>query len=320
MKIFITGITGFVGKHLTLHLAAAGHRIQGIAWQPESEPGSCTQLGDAKVHNVDLATEPSVESLVIEYQPDVIYHLAAQSSPRLAIEDPVGTFQANVTGTLRLLEAQRKTVPSARLIFISSSEVYGQAGDAPLRETDPLRPCNPYGASKASAELLVAQYGRAWNLPYVIMRSFTHTGPGQMPLFVIPAFARQVARIEAGLQEPVMRVGNLAAQRDYLDVEDVVAAYSLLLKGEQTAATYNLCRGEAHSIIEALNLMLARSTREIKVETDPALMRPVDTPLLVGSAEKFRRATGWSPHVSFTAMVERVLAYWRKHVSEEEAA
>ncbi len=220
-------------------------------------------------------------------------------------------------GTLHLLEALRHEAPRARLLFVSSSEVYGDQGNGPLDETAAREPVNPYGVSKAAGELLVAQYGRSWGLDAIIARSFPHTGPGQAPAFALPAFARQVARIEAGLQEPRLRVGNLEARRDILDVEDVVAAYLLLLERGSSGEAYNVCSGEAHSIREGLDLFLEMSDGEIAVETDPELLRPLDQPVLFGCPEKLKAATGWMPRRSYRQTLEGVLADWRRRAREE---
>jgi nucleoside-diphosphate-sugar epimerase len=152
------------------------------------------------------------------------------------------------------------------------------------------------------------------------VRSFPHAGPGQRPSFALPAFARQIARIEAGRQKAQMRVGNLDARRDWLDVSDVAEAYARLLTRGEAGGVYNLCSGEAHSVREALEHMLARADKEIDVVTDPDLLRPLDQPVLAGNNEKIRRALDWSPQVDWSRMLERVLDYWRHKVSEEEAA
>jgi nucleoside-diphosphate-sugar epimerase len=206
----------------------------------------------------------------------------------------------------------------------SSGEVYGSPGPEPVGEEAPLAPVHPYGASKAAMEILVGQAVRAWGARAVIARSFPHVGPGQRPDFALPAFARQIARIEAGRQAPCLRVGNLEARRDFLDVEDVVAAYLLLLDLDSPAgAVFNVCSGQSRSIREGLDGLIALARvpggGHIAVETDPALLRPVDQPVLHGRPDKLKAATGWSPRHEFPTLLERVLADWRRRTAKETA-
>jgi len=320
MRVLVTGITGFVGRHLAPRLMESGHELLGIDLSRDGE----LPLGPAgrpvPVRAVDLAGGAGLADLVGDFAPGAVVHLAAQSAPGLSLVDPAGTFRANLTATLMLLEALRHAAPSARLLFASSAEVYGQAGEEALDESLPMRPTNPYGASKAAAELLVGQYARTWELPAVVTRGFPHAGPGQRPRFALPAFARQIARIEADLQEPVIRVGNLDARRDFTDVADVVEAYARLLESGEPGEAYNVCSGSARSIREGLEGLLALSGREIEIVTDPSLLRPLDQPVLRGRPDKLKRATGWAPRFSFAETLSRVMEDWRRRVSEEDAA
>ena len=318
LRILITGITGFVGSRLSARLAGAGHELAGLAFGEPADIAAWSLRNGQSVLLSDLATDGELTERIADFAPERVVHLAAQSSPGLSLRDPEETFRINVTGTLRLLEGLRSAAPEALLLFVSSSEVYGLAGEDPIVETAPVQPCNPYGSSKAAGELLVRQYARTWGLGAVIVRSFPHAGPGQRPIFALPAFARQIARIEAGLQEPVLRVGNLEARRDFLDVDDVAEAYTLLLAKGEPGETYNLCSGEGRSIRAGLDGLLALAATEVELITDPDLLRPLDMPVLVGNGEKLRETTGWRPRYSFAEMLERILADWRRRVSEEE--
>jgi len=317
VRVLVTGITGFVGRWLAPRLLADGHELAGLAIGEEGH----SELPEAvALHDMDLSGGRDLASLLQGFRPEAVVHLAAQSAPSISLGDPAATFRANVTGTLNLLEVLRRAAPAARLLFVSSSEVYGLAGAEPLGESAPIRPVNPYGASKAAGEILVGQYARAWKIPAMVVRSFPHAGPGQRPLFALPAFARQIARIEAGRQEPVLRVGNLEAQRDYTDVEDVADAYARLLERGEPGETYNLCSGEVRSIRDSLDMLLSLTEDEIEVVTDTELLRPLDLHVLRGDNEKIRNATGWSPKIPFSVTIERVLADWRRRTSEEEAS
>jgi GDP-4-dehydro-6-deoxy-D-mannose reductase len=311
MRTLITGIHGFVGRHLAPALLNRGDEVLGLDQADGPSAGF-------EFSHLDLADAEGLARQVANFQPDNVLHLAAQSAPGCSIREPGPTIRTNVEGTLHLLEALRQGAPKSRLLFISSSEVYGDQGNGPLEERTPREPVNPYGVSKAAGELLVAQYGRSWGLDTVIARSFPHTGPGQAPAFALPSFARQVARIEAGLQEPRLCVGNLEARRDILDVEDVVAAYLLLLERGSSGEAYNVCSGEAHSIGEGLQVFLDLSDAEIAVETDPELLRPLDQPVLYGRPDKLKAATGWMPKRPYRETLERVLADWRGRVRREE--
>ncbi|MBN2171355.1 MAG: GDP-mannose 4,6-dehydratase [Candidatus Krumholzibacteriota bacterium] len=320
MRVLVTGITGFVGRHLAPRLMESGHELLGIDLAQDGELPLGPGGRPVTVRAADLAVDKALADLVAEFDPEAVAHLAAQSAPGLSLVDPAGTFRANLTATLMLLEALRRAAPAARLLFTSSAEVYGQAGEEPLDESLPMRPTNPYGASKAAAELLAGQYARTWDLPVIVTRGFPHAGPGQRPRFALPAFARQIARVEAGLQEPVIRVGNLEARRDFTDVADVSEAYALLLERGEAGEAYNVCSGSVHSIREGLAGLLALSDRRIEIVTDPSLLRPLDQPVLRGRPDKLKQATGWAPRFSFAETLSRVMEDWRRRVSEEDAA
>jgi GDP-4-dehydro-6-deoxy-D-mannose reductase len=310
LKILLTGIAGFVGRHLALSLRDLGHEVCGT-----DLPGQIPVPG-FEVKELDLSREdPS--PMLREIRPDAVVHLAAQSSPARSLKDPRATFESNVTGTHRLLEAMRESCPDTRLLFVGSADVYGSS-DSAHSEDDPLEPGNPYGASKAAGEMLVLQYARTWSLPWFATRSFPHSGPGQSTDFVLPAFAKQIAEAEAGLREPRILVGNLQARRDWLDLRDVLCAYELLLEKGQPGEVYNVCSGQAHSVREALDYFVSRSKLPLEIVEDPSRLRPVDLPLLLGDYSRLQEATGWTPQFSFSEMLERVLSYWKEHAVKEK--
>lgn len=317
MRTFITGIAGFVGQHLAAHLAAGGGQIAGLALPgargPDGLPAGVT------VHEGDVCHAERVRSLLKEIRPDRIVHLAARSSVADSLRDPWGTFAVNAGGTVSLLEAAVAAAPGARVLIVGSAEAYGEVGEheLPLTESRPLQPLTPYGISKAAAEQVGLFYRRARGLQVVIARAFNHTGPGQEPAFVCSDFARQIARIEAGQAEAVLRVGDLAARRDFSDVRDVVRAYGLLLEKGTPGEVYNVCSGKAWSIGEILDILRGLAGRPIAVETDPARGRSEDVPALVGSFAKLEAATGWRPVIPLERTLKDLLDSWRGVVGRE---
>jgi GDP-4-dehydro-6-deoxy-D-mannose reductase len=208
-----------------------------------------------------------------------------------------------------------------RLLVIGSNEEYGapQPDELPQTEESPLRPHSPYAVSKIAQDFLGFQYHLAYGLPVVRVRPFNHTGPGQSPRFVIPAFASQIARIETGLQEPVVKVGNLEAARDFTDVRDIVRAYHLAVTRGRPGEVYNLASGQPQSVRGLLETLLSYSEVQIRVERDPARYRPVDVPVVCGSADKFHRLTGWKAEIPFEQTLRDVLEYWREQVGKWES-
>ncbi len=314
MHLLITGATGFVGTHLRDYLLReTDWRITGTAF-PDRPPDSCDPR--ERCVALDARDRESVGALLAEVRPDAIVHLAAQSHVPTAYQDPWGTLENNIRGQLNLLEACVAQELLPRFLVIGSGEEYGRAPESalPLREEQPLRPENPYSVSKVSQDVLGYQYFISYALPTLRVRPFNHVGPGQSPRFVLSAFARQVARIEAGLQEPVLRVGNLSPARDFTDVRDVVRAYHLTLLHGEPGEVYNVCSGTPRTIRSLVDLLRERATVPIEVEVDPERYRPADVPVIYGSAEKLREATGWEPQIPFEQTVEDVLEEWRESV------
>jgi GDP-4-dehydro-6-deoxy-D-mannose reductase len=254
-----------------------------------------------------------------EHRPDYIFHLAAQSFVPTSFADPWHTLENNIQSELNLLEAVRGSGREVGFLVIGSNEEYGapKPDELPQTEQNPLRPNNPYAVSKVGQDFLGLQYHLAYGMSVVRVRPFNHTGPGQSSRFVVPAFASQIARIEVGLQEPVITVGNLAASRDFVDVRDIVRAYHLAITEGAPGEVYNLASGQPQSIQALLDTLLSYSEAEIRVERDPERYRPVDVPVVYGSAEKFRRRTGWQPQIPFERTLRDTLAYWRKEALSE---
>lgn len=340
MKILVTGAGGFVGGHLVRELLDAGHDV--VA-SDVSVPGGASRRGARPARSgraepspagvawrrCDLLDFAATRELVQGTRPDCIIHLAAQSSAALSLERPRATIEANVIGTLNVLEAVRGVTPpcppaktpsgKVRIVSIGSSEEYGAKPRSamPLGESASLEPASPYAASKAAQTLLVLQYGRAYGFDVVATRSFGHTGPGQTDRFVLPAFARQCAEIKAGRRAPVVRTGRLDVVRDYLDVRDVARAYRLLAERGESGGAYNVCSGEGLSLREALDAFIAASGADVAVEQDPALLRPADIPVLVGDNARLRRECGFERAIPRETMLADLFAHWERIAREE---
>jgi GDP-4-dehydro-6-deoxy-D-mannose reductase len=255
----------------------------------------------------------------VETRPDIIFHLAAQSFVPTSLSDPWETLENNILSELNLLEAVRQSRREVVFLVVGSNEEYGapRPEELPQTEQSPLRPNNPYAVSKVGQDFLGLQYYLTYDIPVVRVRPFNHTGPGQSPRFVTPAFASQVARVEAGLQEPVMRVGNLSTSRDFTDVRDIVRAYHLAVTKGEPGEVYNRASGEPRSIKVLLETLLSYSEAEIRVERDPDRYRPVDVPVVYGSAKRFYERTGWQPRIPFEQTLRDTLSYWRRQVSAQ---
>ncbi len=296
MRAFVTGGHGFVGPWLARHLAESGDDVT---------------LADPAV---DVTDGPAVRKAIEEVDPEVVYHLAAQSSVQDSWESPVATFNVNALGTVNVLSAVRAAAPTARVLLVSSVEVYGvvKESELPLAESAPLRPATPYAASKAAAEMAGLQAHFGWGLDVMRVRPFTHTGPGQTDRFFVPNMARQI--IEAATSGATeLRTGNLTVRRDLLDVRDVVRAYRLVADRGTSGEVYNVCSGRSVPLDQVVRrlLELERRGAALAVTADPARMRPVDLPDLRGDPHHLEADTGWQPEYTLDQTLVDVLGYWR---------
>jgi len=291
-----------------------GWRVHGTTRPAD---GAHTAGPGITLHPVELTAAAAVRVLMEQVRPEQVYHLAAQPSVHKAWQDPMGTLTNNIGAQLQVLTAVHEVCPTARVLVVSSSEVYGRidaARDA-VDEATPFGPLDPYSVSKVSQEMLALQYHLAFGMHIVRVRPFNHTGPRQSTGFVAPDFARQIALIEAGLSEPVIRVGNLEAVRDISDVRDVVSAYTLALCGGEAGTVYNVASGRGISMSDLLQAFLALARVSITVEVDPERLRPIDRPRIVGDPTRLRDATGWAPSIPFEQTVSDTLDYWRSKVA-----
>lgn len=292
MKAVVTGAGGFVGPHLIDHLKQCGDET--VAF----DLGNGPDLRDSAGWRATIASEA----------PEVIYHLAGWSDVGGSWDAPVTTFEVNTMGTISILEAAHQA-GTARVVLISSADLYGTVDVAtlPITEDHPVRPRSPYGASKQAAEAAAIQYWRGHGLETVIARPFNHLGPGQSPKFIAPAFAGQIAEAEAG-GSPQLLHGDLSPERDLTDVRDVVRAYRLLADLGKPGEVYNVCRGETVSMQQLLDCLVSKTEVEITRTPDPERFRPVEIPILCGSFDKLRAATGWEPTIPLEDTLASVLA------------
>ena len=314
-KVLITGITGFVGSHLAEFLLAKGHEVYGIArWRSKTE-NIDPILGSIKLVNADIRDGYSLQKVFKEVQPDYCFHLAAQSFVLESWNSPLETLSTNILGTTNVLEAIRLECSNCRVMVAGSSEEYGlvHLNELPITEDTPLRPMSPYGVSKVATDKLGILYFMSYGLRVVVTRAFNHTGPRRGEVFVTSTFAKQIAEIEDFQKDPVLYVGNLDAQRDWMDVRDVVKAY-WLAAACPPGEVYNICSGKVIRIKDMLNILLNISGVKITIEKDKARMRPSDVPILLGDYSKFHLATGWRPEIPFEKTLEDLLDYWRGRI------
>ena len=320
MRALITGITGFVGSHLADYLIAEHPDVEIAGMKRWRSPlDNIRQLiGKVKLYDCDLRDLSSLITTFRDFKPDAIFHLAAQSYVQTSYIAPVDTLETNVCGTTNLLEAVRFAEIDPVIHICSSSEVYGQVAeeDLPIRETCPLRPVSPYAVSKVGEDMVSYMYHQAYGVKTIRSRMFTHSGPRRGDVFVDSAFSLQVAKIEAGIQEPVLKVGNLDSVRTFCDVRDTVRAYWMLVNKCEPGEVYNIGGSITMTIREMLDMLLEMTPMkdQIKVEVDPALLRPADVTLQIPGTEKFRNATGWSPEIDYRQTLQDMLDYWRDQV------
>jgi GDP-4-dehydro-6-deoxy-D-mannose reductase len=321
LRILVTGVAGFVGRHLLGHLAdAGGHEIHGIDHAPLDaivEP-EALRSGLASYRPLDITDAAAMEVWVREGRPDAIAHLAAQASGADSLERPAATYRVNALGALNVLESARVLGSKAVILIVGSADIYGSGpAEARIREDAPIRPRNPYAVSKAAQDSLGEVYAATYGLRVIRTRTFTHTGPGQRPRFALAGFADQLARIDAGLAEPELRVGNLDTVREYGDVRDVVRAYRLLIERGEAGEAYNVGTGRGYVLRELLDRLIGISRVRAKVVTDPARLRARDVDHLVGDPGKLEARTGWTPAYSIDQTLADLFRDARERVRRE---
>ncbi|HVT41711.1 MAG TPA: GDP-mannose 4,6-dehydratase [Acidimicrobiales bacterium] len=291
MRALITGGKGFVGQWLAAHLSAQGDEVAVIDLE------------------TDVADGAAVRRVMDDVGPDAVYHLAAMTHVGQSWEDPSQVLRVNVLGTAEILAGARSVRPDARILVVSSAEVYGivTPEQLPLGEDASTVPASPYAASKLAAEAVALQAWRGYDQPVMVVRPFNHIGPGQSPNFFVPAFARRIIEAQR-TNASTLRVGTLTTRRDFTDVRDVVKAYRLLMEKGAPGGVYNVCTGVDVAMSEIAEQLLALAGADLTLETDPDLVRPVDVPVLRGDGALLGRATGWVPQIPLATTLADVLA------------
>ena len=316
MKVLITGIAGFVGSHLAERLLKGGVEVFGTYLPGESLENIQEIRRNLRLSDCDIIQFDRLSRLVRRINPDQIYHLAALSSVGKSFSHPLDTIGTNIRGALYLLEIIRNLKKTTKILVVGSSDMYGKVlpKEIPITEERPLLPVSPYGMSKAACDLLAYQYFKSYGVYAIRARAFNHTGQRQRTGFVIPDFASQIAKIEAGQMPPVLKVGNLSTKRDISDVRDVVRAYVSLMRKGKAGEAYNICSQEAYSIRNVLKILLTLSKKKIGVEKDEVKNRPAEIPILMGNNSKIKKVTGWKPKIPIEKTLEDTLNFWRRRV------
>lgn len=317
-RILITGINGFVGSHLAEYILNNNlGDVYGLIRNKDVDKKNIEQVfNKITLKECDITDAYCVRKAINDIEPDIIFHLAAQSFVPSSWSSPVETMQTNVIGSMNIFEAVRNCKNDPIIQIAGSSEEYGMVyeNEVPITEDNPLRPLSPYGVSKVAMDLLGYQYHQSYGMKIIRTRAFNHTGPRRGEVFVTSNWAKQIAMIEAKKQEPIVKVGSLDPIRDFTDVRDMVRAYWLSTQKCKYGEVYNICSERGIVMKDLLELLFKLSKIKANVEEDPSRMRPSDVKILVGSCEKFKKETGWRAEIPFEKTMEDLLNYWRAKI------
>lgn len=309
MKVLITGAGGFVGSYLIDCLREHGHEPVALGLGGEEKLAA----KNVPVYAINILDEEGMTSALKKEQPDAVIHLAAISNVPKSWEIPETTAEVNICGTIKLVKAMATATPKAKLLVVGSSDEYGLTAKAgvPLTEDMPCQPQNPYSISKYCAEQMALQLGKKCGLKVICTRSFNHFGPGQAKGFVISDFASQIAAIERGEQEPVIKVGDLSASRDFTYVTDVVKAYVKLVESDKAEGVFNICSGMSIAIAEVLEKMKSLSQKNIAIIKDGTRFRPAEVEKFLGNAERLNQCIEWKPQTDMDELLKETLNFYR---------
>ncbi len=315
-KVLITGVTGFAGSYLADLLIAKGrYKVSGTYLFEESLKNVAEIKNKLNLIKIDLSNDKKVDNLVKETSPEIIFHLAALTSPADSFKDPTKTITNNIALQINLMESVRRNkLLNTKILVVSSGEIYGlvKKENLPIDEKAPLTPTNPYSVSKIAQDFLGLTYFLSYKLKIVRVRPFNHIGPKQSSNFVVASFARQIAEIEKGKREPVLQVGNLDTKREFTNVKDMVSAYVLAMEKGKYGDVYNIGSGISYKISDILDKLISFSSSKIKIQIDKNLFRPSENPELICNARKFISLTDWKPKIPIGQTLKDILDYWRK--------
>lgn len=306
-KVLIIGINGFVGAHLSNELINNGYKCYGADLSIDNFSNN-----NIKLFKIDILNKEMVSDLLKKIEPDYIVNLAAISSVKLSWKIPQKTFEININGTINILESLKELKLKTRVLLIGSSEQYGKIDySKPINEENELNALNPYGISKATQEKIAKMYVEAYGIDIIMARAFNHIGPGQKKGFVVPDFASQLVEIEKGDLDPVIKVGNLSAERDFTDVRDIVIAYRLLLEKGSSGEIYNVGSGETITVQRLLELLVKNCNCKVVVKTDLEKLRTIETPKIQCDNSKLKNTTGWERKIPVERSLKDIIEYWR---------
>lgn len=316
MKSMITGITGFVGSHLAEQLLSAGEEVVGLSIHGVWPAGTETLATRIPLLRVDVADEKGLRAVLREQAPERIYHLAGQANVPQSFKDPRGTWQTNFEGSRHLFDAVAEVAPNAKLLFVSTGNIYGQPpkDELPITEDTQLRPRTPYAVSKAAADLLAAHYALERGQSIVIARPFNHIGPRQKTGYAIADFSSQIANLELLDAPRQMHVGDLSVRRDITDVRDAVRAYHLLMQVAAPGESFNIASGNTWSLKDLVERLVELSHRPIEVVSDPELLRRFEPSEIRVSPDAVTKKTGWQARIPMEQTLHDTLEYWRWRV------
>jgi len=321
----ITGFDGFAGAYLAEYLIRHNRKITGTVYNKLKVPPifksilSKKTLKSVTILPMNLVHYKSVKDVISKAKPREVYHLAGISHVPQSWANPRLAFSTNVMGTVHVLEAVREVMKAARVLVVSSAEVYGipDPKNLPTQENAPLKPNNPYAATKAALDLLAYQWSQYPDMFIIRARPFSHTGPGQISNFVCSFFAREVAAISLGLCPPVIKVGDISVKRDFSDVRDIVGGYRLALEKGKNGEVYNVCSGKSQLIKSILHTLISFSDKKIMVAIDPDKFRASEIPETRGSHTKLTEDTGWEPRIPFSETLKNLYDFWLKRLKKQ---
>ncbi|WNB92509.1 GDP-mannose 4,6-dehydratase [Bacillus sp. NEB1478] len=310
MKVLVTGGSGFVGEHLVTKLLKRNHEVI-VGYRTKYLNDSFNSI------RIDITSKDSIKKALQKIKPDVIFHLAAQSSVPNSWKYPAETVNTNTIGTINLVQMVGEVVPDSKIITVGSSEEYGLSAmhNEIINESVICNPQNPYASSKMLGCQIAFQFAKKENLKLIHLRPFNHFGPGQKKGFVVSDFASQIAEIEAGLIEPEINVGDLSSFRDFTDVRDIVEAYVLLIESDIESGIFNISSGIPIEIKSILNILISLSNKKIKIKKDEKKIRPSNIKKFAGDSSKLKIQTGWSQKYNLNESLEDTLNWWRSQVN-----